>query len=251
MSWACPWAHRTLVMRVRKGAEGVISFSSVAPLMLENGWGTDPLQRALPARDLHRRAAGFRARHGPGALGSRSAEDHREQRIVEILRIMNGAFDAFADVRHDFYTRRCVADRRAERGGLRQRKQQRLSLRIRTTQAAYEDAFAGLFTTLDRLEERLDGQQWLVGGQETEADWRLFTTLVRFDPVYHYHFKCNLRRLRDYPRLWAFTKRLYALPGIAETVDIPYIKRHYFGSHKSINPHGIVPVGPDIDFGGG
>jgi putative glutathione S-transferase len=116
-----------------------------------------------------------------------------------------------------------------------------------TTQEAYEEAVTELFDSLDWLERRLSRQRWLVGGRPTEADWRLFTTLVRFDPVYVGHFKCNLRRLVDYPALWAYTRELYQWPGVAETVDLGHIKRHYYGSHTSINPTGIVPLGPVID----
>ncbi|NIW23855.1 MAG: glutathione S-transferase family protein, partial [Gammaproteobacteria bacterium] len=117
-----------------------------------------------------------------------------------------------------------------------------------TTQAAYDEAVAQLFDALDRLEQRLATRRYLTGDTATEADWRLFTTLVRFDPVYVTHFKCNIRRLRDYPNLWGYVRDLYQLPGIAETVDIDYIKAHYFGSHTSINPKGIIPKGPDIDY---
>ncbi len=255
VSWACPWAHRTLVMRVRKGLEGVISVSSVAPLMLENGWEfsaawPDPLRRARFLHEIYTATKpDYTGRVTVPVLWDTVGETIVNNESSEILRIMNSAFDAFADSRHDFYPEAL----RGEIDALNAEVYDNVNNGVyrcgfATTQEAYEEAFEALFTTLDRLEERLDGQRWLVGGQETEADWRLFTTLVRFDPVYHYHFKCNLRRLRDYPRLWAFTKRLYALPGIAATVDIPYIKRHYFGSHKTINPHGIVPVGPDIDF---
>ncbi|HSR72691.1 MAG TPA: glutathione S-transferase C-terminal domain-containing protein, partial [Kiloniellales bacterium] len=113
---------------------------------------------------------------------------------------------------------------------------------------AYEEAVVPLFETLDRLEERLARQRYLLGGRLTEADWRLFTTLVRFDPVYHGHFKCNLRRLVDYPNLWAYVRELYQVPGVAETVDLHHIKHHYYGSHRKVNPSGVVPIGPEIDF---
>jgi putative glutathione S-transferase len=117
-----------------------------------------------------------------------------------------------------------------------------------TTQSAYDDAFERLFATLDRLERRLAGQRYLVGDTLTEADWRLFTTLVRFDPVYYGHFKCNLRRLVDYPNLWNYTRELYQIPGIADTVNLDHIKRHYYVTHRTINPNGLVPRGPEIDF---
>jgi putative glutathione S-transferase len=117
-----------------------------------------------------------------------------------------------------------------------------------TTQSAYDDAFERLFATLDRLERRLAGQRYLVGDTLTEADWRLFTTLVRFDPVYYGHFKCNLRRLVDYPNLWNYTRELYQIPGIADTVNLDHIKRHYYVTHRTINPTGLVPRGPEIDL---
>lgn len=255
VSWACPWAHRTLVMRVRKGLEDVISVSSVGPLMLENGWAfddawPDPLRGARYLHEIYTAAQpDYTGRVTVPVLWDTVTETIVCNESAELMRALNGAFDGFASSHHDFYPEAL----RAEIDALNAEVYADVNNGVykcgfATTQEAYEEAFAALFTTLDRLEERLDGQQWLVGGQETEADWRLFTTLVRFDAVYHYHFKCNLRRLRDYPRLWAFTKRLYALPGIAETVDMPFIKRHYYGSHKTINPHGIVPVGPEIDF---
>jgi putative glutathione S-transferase len=117
-----------------------------------------------------------------------------------------------------------------------------------TTQDAYEEASRAVFDTLDMVEKRLESKRYLIGSEITEADWRLFTTLVRFDPVYFGHFKCNLRRIRDYPNLWGYLCDLYQQPGIAETVDVPYIKRHYYGSHETINPHLIVPIGPDVDY---
>jgi putative glutathione S-transferase len=258
VSWACPWAHRTLVMRVRKGLQHVISYSSVAPLMLENGWEfdadwPDPLRNSRYLHELYTAVRpDYTGRVTVPVLWDTVGETIVNNESSEILRIMNSGFDGLADVRHDFYPDAL----RDEIDALNAEVYDHVNNGVyrcgfATTQEAYEEAFEALFTTLDRLERRLEGREWLVGERETEADWRLFTTLVRFDAVYHYHFKCNLRRLRDYPRLWAFTKRLYGLPGIADTVDIAYIKKHYFGSHKTINPHGIVPVGPQLDFGSG
>ncbi|MCB9727788.1 MAG: glutathione S-transferase family protein [Deltaproteobacteria bacterium] len=258
VSWACPWAHRTLVMRKRKGLEDVISVSSVAPLMLEHGWEfdedyPDPLGQARYLHEVYTAAqSDYTGRVTVPVLWDKERETIVNNESSEILRMMNGAFDAFTEVRHDFYPEAL----RSEIDAVNDEVYDNVNNGVyrcgfATTQEAYEDAFDDLFSTLDRLEQRLEGHEWLVGDQETEADWRLFTTLLRFDPVYHFHFKCNLRRLRDYPNLWAFTQRLYALPGIAETVDLPYIKRHYYGSHKTINPHGIIPVGPAIDFGDG
>jgi putative glutathione S-transferase len=256
VSWACPWAHRALILRLRKGLEDVISVSSVGPLMLEKGWQFDAEypDAVNGKRYLYEVYAEAKPRY-TGRVTVPVLWDTKRQAIVnnessEIIRIFNSAFDAFTDERHDFYPAalreeidalNCDVYTHVNNGVYR--------CGFATTQEAYESAFTSLFEALDRLEARLEGRQWLVGDQETEADWRLFTTLIRFDAVYHYHFKCNLRRLRDYPRLWAFTTRLYAMPGVAATVDLPFIKRHYFGSHKTINPHGIIPLGPDIDLG--
>jgi putative glutathione S-transferase len=168
---------------------------------------------------------------------------------ADIIRMMNTAFDAFTDVRHDFYppALRSEIDRVNARvyddvnNGV-------YKAGFATTQEAYEEAAKALFKTLDWLEERLSRQRWLVGHQQTEADWRLFTTLVRFDAVYYVHFKCNARQIREYPNLSNYLRELYQVPGIRDTVDFAHIKTHYYWSHTSVNPHRIIPIGPQIDL---
>ena len=167
----------------------------------------------------------------------------------EIIRMLNSAFNAFTEVRTDYYP---VA-LRGEIDAINDVIYPNINNGVyragfATTQEAYEEAARVIFATLDDIEKRLFRQRYLVGGQITEADWRLFTTLVRFDAVYYSHFKCNLRRVADYPNLWNYTRDLYQVPGIAETVSIDHIKRHYYGSQRQVNPTGIVPIGPVIDF---
>jgi len=167
----------------------------------------------------------------------------------EIIRMLNSAFDAFTDVRTDYYP----LELRAEIDRINDIVYANVNNGVyragfATAQAAYEEAARALFATLDQLEERLSRQRYLVGRQITEADWRLFTTLIRFDAVYYSHFKCNLRRIVDYPNLWNYLRDLYQVPGVADTVSLDHIKRHYYGSHRNINPTGIVPIGPLLDF---
>ena len=169
----------------------------------------------------------------------------------EIIRMLNSAFDAFTNVRTDYYP----AELRAEIDRINDLVYPNANNGVyragfATSQAAYEEAARAIFVTFDQLEERLTRQRYLVGRQITEADWRLFTTLIRFDTVYYSHFKCNLRRVADYPNLWNYLRDLYAVPGVAETVSIDQIKRHYYGSQRQVNPTGIVPIGPLIDFTG-
>jgi glutathionyl-hydroquinone reductase len=168
---------------------------------------------------------------------------------AEIIRMLNGEFDAWGDARVDFYPRTL----RAEIDTVNELVYERVNNGVykagfAESQEAYEEAFDELFATLDELETRLARQRYLAGDRITEADWRAFTTLVRFDSVYHYHFKCNRRRLRDYPALWAYTRELYQVPGVAETVDLRHIKQHYYMSHPQLNPRRLVPKGPEIDF---
>jgi putative glutathione S-transferase len=167
----------------------------------------------------------------------------------EIIRMLNSAFDAFTDVHTDYYP----VELRAEIDRINEIVYPNVNNGVyragfATTQAAYEEAARALFATLDQLEQRLSRQRYLLGRQITEADWRLFTTLVRFDAVYYSHFKCNVRRITDYPNLWSYLRDLYQVPGVAETVSLDHIKRHYYSSHRNLNPSGIVPIGPLIDF---
>ncbi len=251
VSNACPWAHRTLIFRKLKKLEAAISVSYVALLMLEDGWtlgeGADPVNGC---RCMHQVYAAAR----PDYTGRASVPvlwDKRRRGIVnnessEIIRMFNSAFDAGGT---DF----SPADLRDEIGAVNQRIYTTLNNGVykcgfATTQAAYDQTFDALFDTLDWLEGRLAGQRYLIGDRITEADWRLFTTLVRFDAVYYGHFKCNLRRIVDYPNLANYLRDLYQVPGVADTVELDEAKAHYYGSHRRVNPTGIVPKGPALDF---
>jgi glutathionyl-hydroquinone reductase len=255
VSRACPWAHRTLVLRALKGLEDVLPLSVVHPLMLENGWTfsdepgciPDPLFGAKYLYEIYLKA---NPRYS-GRVTVPVLWDTREGTIVsnessEILRMLNSEFDAFATRElHDLYPEPL----RAQIDGLNARVYATVNDGVykagfATAQDKHEQAVRRLFETLDVLEERLEDQSWLVGDTLTEADVRLFTTLVRFDAVYHGHFKCNLRRITDYPNLHAYLSRIYGLGPVADTVNLDHIKRHYYGSHTSINPTGIVPLGP-------
>ncbi|WP_462322185.1 glutathione S-transferase family protein [Halochromatium sp.] len=258
VSYACPWAHRTLILRSLKGLEALISVSVVHPLMPPESWVFGEYPGATPdhvhgfdkLEQLYQQSApGF-----DGVVTVPVLYDKQRQTIVsnesaEIIRMLNSAFDAWGNADLDLYP----AELRAEIDAINALVYDNVNNGVyrtgfATTQAAYEDAFDKLFATLDQLEARLATQRYLVGDRITEADWRLFTTLVRFDPVYHGHFKCNRQRLVDYPNLWAYTRELYQVPSIAETVNMDHIKFHYYGSHKQINPTGIVPKGPALDF---
>jgi glutathionyl-hydroquinone reductase len=258
VSYACPWAHRTLIVRALKGLESVIPVSVVHPLMPPESWVFGEYPGSTPDR-VH----GFQALHqlyehaAPGFAGLVTVPvlyDTRRQVIVnnessEIIRMLNGAFDAWGHRGLDLYPEPLRAEIDAVNALVYEHVNNGVyRAGFATTQDAYEAAFDRLFATLDELERRLGRQRYLVGDRITEADWRLFTTLVRFDAVYYGHFKCNRRRLIDYPSLWAYTRELYQVPGIAETVRMDHIKRHYYASHRVINPTGIVPKGPELDF---
>jgi len=254
VSLACPWAHRTLIFRKLKKLEDAITVSVVEPLMLENGWelapGADPVNGKSFLYQVYTEVK-------PDISGRVTVPvlwDKRERTIVsnesaEIIRMLNSEFDAFGDASLDFYPE----ELRAEIDEINAYVYDRVNNGVykagfATEQKIYEDAFDRLFEALDTLEERLGRQRWLVGNRQTEADWRLFTTLVRFDPVYVGHFKCNLRRIQDYPNLSNYLRDLYQTDGFAETVSFDHIKRHYYGSHKTINPTGIVPKGPALNY---
>ncbi|BCG93240.1 glutathione S-transferase family protein [Mesorhizobium sp. 131-2-1] len=259
VSLACPWAHRTLIFRVLKKLEDVISVSVVHHFMGAHGWTFLPQEGAtgdtLYGLDfLHQ----IYSKADPAYSGRVTVPvlwDKKEETIVsnessEIIRMLNSAFDEWGDKSLDFYPEalRAEIDRvnalvyPAINNGV-------YRAGFATTQVAYEEAFGELFAALDTLEERLSEQRYLVGDRITEADWRLFTTLVRFDPVYVGHFKCNLRRIADYPNLSNYLRDLYQVPGVSGTANLHHIKAHYYGSHKTINPTGIVPVGPELDYG--
>ena len=259
VSYACPWAHRTLIFRALKGLEEHITVSAVHPDMLEDGWSfaadypgaTGDTLYGLPfARDIYLKAdPGVSGRVTVPILWDRERETIVSNESSEIIRMFNSAFDAITGNDLDFWPDAL----RDEIEPVNARIYDTLNNGVykcgfATTQAAYAAAVAPLFDTLDWLETRLSEQRFLIGEQVSEADWRLFTTLVRFDAVYHGHFKCNRRRLVDYPALWAYTRALYQVPGVAGTVRMDHITRHYHYSHDTINPHRIVPVGPELDF---
>jgi len=258
VSYACPWAHRTLIYRVLKGLQDVISVSVVHPLMPAESWVFGDYPGATPDH-VH----GFGSLHQlyrhsdpafNGVVTVPVLYDKQREAIVnnessEIIRVLNSAFDQWGAADIDFYPE----ESRSEIDAINTIVYDNVNNGVyrtgfATTQKAYEKAFNALFDTLDMLERRLTGQRYLVGDRITEADWRLFPTLLRFDPVYHGHFKCNRRRLVDYPNLWAYTRELYQVEGVAGTVNMDHIKNHYYRSHGSINPTGIVPLGPEIDF---
>ncbi|EQB29897.1 MULTISPECIES: glutathione S-transferase family protein [Sphingomonadales] len=258
ISAACPWAHRTRIYRHLKGLDGMISMSITHWFMGMEGWTFEPGEGVVPdtvngARriyDLYQAAApGYEGRFTVPILWDRDRGTIVSNESSEIIRMFNTAFDGVGATPGDYYPEA----HRAEIDLLNARIYDTLNNGVyksgfATTQEAYEEAVFPLFETLDWLEERLSRQRYLVGDSVTEADWRLFPTLVRFDPVYVGHFKCNLRRIIDYPNLWGYTRELYQWPGVRETVDFEHIKRHYYESHRSINPHGIVPAGPVLDF---
>lgn len=259
VSYACPWAHRALIFRKLKALEQHISVSAVHPDMLTDGWtfaqddagATGDTLYDLPfARDLYIKAdPGFSGRVTVPILWDKSRETIVSNESSEIIRMFNGAFNSLTGNTDDFWPETL----RGAIAPVNDRIYNTLNNGVykagfATTQAAYDDAVTPLFDTLDWLETRLSDTRYLMGSQQTEADWRLFTTLVRFDPVYHLHFKCNRNRLIDYPNLWAYTRDLYQTPGVSETVNFQHIIRHYHYSHESINPHRIVPIGPDLDF---
>lgn len=258
VSLACPWAHRVLIMRTLKGLEDLISVSVVHWRMREHGWTfaagpgvvSDEVNQAQFLYEVYAIA-------DPNYTGRVSVPvlwDKRRKMIVnnessEIIRILNSAFDDLGAKSGDYYPPQW----QTEIDAINTRVYDTLNNGVykagfATTQTAYEEAVRPLFETLDWLEKRLARDQFLVGSRLTEADIRLFTTLIRFDAVYFGHFKCNLRLLADYPNLSAYTHKLYQWPGIASTVDFEHIKRHYYESHLTINPNGIVPIGPRLDF---
>jgi len=257
VSLACPWAHRTLIFRALKGLEATISLSVTHWLMGEEGWTFEDGPGVAADPFGARRMYEVYLRSNPSYTGRASVPvlwDKAQSVVVsnessEIIRMLNSAFDGVGAAPGDYYP----AELRGEIDGLNARIYDTLNNGVyksgfATTQAAYEEAVRPLFATLNMLEERLAARRYLCGDRLTEADWRLFTTLARFDAVYVSHFKCNLRRLVDYPNLWAYARELYQHPGIAATTDFTHIKRHYYQSHRNINPSGIVPVGPQLDF---
>lgn len=258
VSLACPWAHRTLILRKLKGLESLIDVSVVSWLMLENGWTFDTALGSTGDKldhfdFMHQRYTADTPDY-TGRVTVPVLWDKKLKRIVsnesaEIIRMFNSAFDGLTGNDLDFYP----APLRSEIDALNERIYPAVNNGVyragfATSQQAYEEAFDEVFAELDHLEQVLDANRYLSGEYLTEADIRLFTTMIRFDAVYHGHFKCNLRRIADYPNLSNWLRELYQWPGIAETVDFQHIKNHYYGSHKTINPTGVVPKGPEQDF---
>jgi glutathionyl-hydroquinone reductase len=264
VSLACPWAHRTLIFRKLKRLEQVISTSVVDPIMGSCGWAFTAPDGSLYPGSTADSANGVRYLYEvyrlarPDFTGRVTVpvlwDKHRNTIVnnesAEIIRMLNSCFDEWGSREINFlpaHLRTRVDEINAYvydnvNNGV-------YKCGFATAQAAYETAFDALFAALDRIETQLANQRYVAGNELTEADWRLFTTLVRFDSVYYGHFKCNLRRLVDYPNLWNYTRELYQKPGVAETVNLVHIKRHYYMSHTTINPTGIVPKGPLLDFG--
>ena len=258
VSLACPWAHRTLIFRAIKQLDSMITISVVNPLMAQHGWTFEPDEGVVPdhvnhASYLHQLYTLAQPQY-TGRVTVPVLWDKKRRTIVnnessEIIRMLNSAFDGLGAAVGDYYP----AALRAEIDDVNALVYSNINNGVyragfATTQKAYEQAVVELFDALEKIESRLLKQRYLVGAALTEADWRLFTTLLRFDPVYYGHFKCNLRRLVDFPALWGYTRELYQYPGVAATVDMRHIKDHYYRSHAQINPTGVVPSGPIMDF---
>jgi glutathionyl-hydroquinone reductase len=258
VAYACPWAHRTLIMRAFKGLESLIGVSAVNSYMGAEGWTFAPGPETI-ADDVNHAQRIYELYVLADANYSGRATipilwDKRERTIVsnessEIVRMLNTAFDRVGANGNDYYP----AELRAEIDEWNAFVYPNVNNGVyragfATTQEAYEEAATVVFAALDRLEKHLATRRYLCGSRITEADIRLFTTLIRFDPVYHGHFKCNVRRVVDYPNLWGFVRDVYQQQGVAGTVHVDYVKRHYYGSHANINPTRIVPIGPALDY---
>lgn len=258
ISYACPWASRTLIMRKLKGLEDMISLSVVNPYMGENGWTFEPGEGVIADPLLNADYLYQVYTHVDPTYSGRVTVpvlyDKKTGKIVnnessEIMRMLNTAFDEVGATPGDYYPEAL----RAEIDAMNDKVYHGVNNGVykagfATKQEVYEEEVQKLFSVLDELEEHLNTRKYLVGEQLTEADWRLFVTLVRFDSAYYGHFKCNIRELREYPNLWRYTRELYNYPGIKETVNFYHIKHHYYGSHPTINPNRIVPFGPILDW---
>jgi putative glutathione S-transferase len=258
VSLACPWAHRTIIYRKLKALENVISLSVVSPDMLKDGWtfnkdegstgdalnGKSKLSEIYVLADLR-----YTGRVSVPVLWDKQKKTIVNNESSEIIRMLNAAFDAFTNVHTDYYPQAL----RAQIDKLNELVYPNINNGVyragfATSQAAYEEAFRNLFDALDEIENILSRLRYLTGNAITEADWRLFPTLIRFDAVYYSHFKCNWRHIYEYPNLSGYVRDLYQQPGVAETVSLQQIKRHYYNSQRQVNPTGIVPVGPQLDF---
>ncbi|UWQ28465.1 glutathione S-transferase family protein [Leisingera sp. M523] len=259
VSLACPWAHRTLIFRKLKGLEDHISVSVVHPDMLGEGWTFDrddhgatgdTLFGSSHMHQIYTRAdAGYTGRVTVPVLWDKEQETIVSNESAEIIRMLNSAFNGITGNTGDYWPEELREPIEAVNARIYSTINNGVyKCGFATTQQAYDTAVEPLFESLGWLEDLLSQHRYLLGDRVTEADWRLFTTLLRFDPVYHVHFKCNRKRLADYPNLWAYTRELYQWPGVADTVGMHHIVRHYYYSHDTINPHRIIPVNPDIDW---
>lgn len=259
VSLACPWAHRTLIFRALKGLQDLVSVSVVHPHILEHGWTYEQDFPGADGDSLYGSEYHYQiyTRDTPNYSGRVTVPvlwDKQQERIVnnesaEIIRMFNSAFNHLTHNEENYYPERL----RSEIDTLNESIYKTVNNGVyragfATSQTAYERAYNSLFNSLDDLDKRLATQRYLMGGRTTEADWRLFTTLVRFDAVYVGHFKCNRQRIADYPNLSAYLRELYQMPGVKETVNFDHIKQHYYYSHHMINPTRVVPVGPELDL---
>lgn len=258
VSLACPWAHRAIIYRQLKGLDSMIPMSVVNAYMGENGWNfeagdgvvADPIFNAQFLHQIYIQAdPDYTGRVTVPVLWDKHKQTIVSNESADIIRMLNSAFDDVGAVKGDFYPQAL----RQQIDELNDFVYANINNGVyragfATTQEAYDEAVIALFDALEVIEQRLSTQRYLLGEHITEADWRLFTTLVRFDAVYVGHFKCNLKRIVDFPHLWGYVRDLYQVEGIAQTVDIDYIKAHYYGSHETINPTRIIPKGPELDF---
>jgi putative glutathione S-transferase len=260
ISYACPWAHRTLIFRALKGLEEMISVDVVHPLMASEGWTfSDEFAGATGDRvngkqrlyEIYQAAKpDYSGRVTVPVLWDKERQTIVSNESAEIIRMLNSAFDGRGAKPGDYYPEQL----RPSIDELNEHVYDKINNGVykagfATTQSAYERAYVPLFDALDGLEQRLAAHRYLAGERQTEADWRLFTTLIRFDAVYYSHFKCNRQRISDYPNLSNYLRDLYQRDGVAATVHMDHIKHHYYASHRNINPTGIVPLGPSLDFG--
>ncbi len=258
VSLACPWANRTLIFRALKGLDDLIGVSVVNPYMGESGWTFEPAPGVVPDPVAHadylyevylRAQPGYTGRVTVPVLWDLQRDTIVSNESAEIIRMFNSAFDEVGAKAGDYAPEELLPQIDAINADVYGAINNGVyKVGFATAQEVYEREVAPLFAKLDELETLLGEQPWLAGDRITEADWRLFTTLIRFDTVYYGHFKCNLQRLVDYKNLWSYTRELYQQPGIAATVNFDHIKQHYYRSHHTINPHGIVPAGPVLDM---
>jgi putative glutathione S-transferase len=258
VSLACPWAHRTMILRQLKRLQNVVSMSVTSWHMGENGWtfdrkegsSGDAVNGAEKVSEIYLLAdSKYTGRVTVPVLWDKKRKTIVSNESSEIIRMLNSAFDKLTNEHTDYYP----LDRRREIDAVNEMVYPNINNGVyragfATTQTAYDEAVRNVFSALDELERRLSRQRYVAAPRITEADWRLFPTLIRFDAVYYSHFKCNLRRIGDYPNLSNYLRDLYQVPGVDETVSIDHIKRHYYGSQLKVNPTGIVPLGPELNF---